>query len=66
MKGKESGWWMFRKVFDSGNTCANNNILSLENVTMEEASNVQGFGISVERIESVGGKTVYFKHMETL
>lgn len=38
---------MFRKAFDSRIRCAYN-ILSLENMTLEEASNVEGFGISVK------------------
>lgn len=43
----ESGWLMFRKAFDNRIRCAYNNILSLENMTLEEASKVLDTGISL-------------------
>lgn len=39
---------MFRKTFDSRIRCACDNICSLENMPLEEGSNVQNFVISVK------------------
>ena len=39
---------MFRKTLDSRIRCAYDNICSLENMPLEEGSNMQDFGISVK------------------